>query len=272
MKLKLLPLLSCAFCAVAMAQTGFQKNTERNLRCEDRGDSTQFHACVVREQTIPFSGSLHVNSGENGGVAVKGWNRPDVLVRSKIETWADSASDGQGILSAVQIHASSGEISASGPQNRGEAGWSVSYEIFAPHRANLDLEANNGGVHVSDIAGNMNLHTVNGGLHLARLAGEVTGATVNGGVHVELAGDHWEGSGLNVTSTNGGVHLAVPASYSAQIEGSTVNGHVHSDFNELATGEKGNHASPQVVRAAIGHGGATIHVATSNGGLKIERL
>jgi DUF4097 and DUF4098 domain-containing protein YvlB len=194
-----------------------------------------------------------------------------VLVRSKVEVWSSSSSDAQSLLSAVQVRAASGEVSASGPRADGERGWSVSYEVFVPHKTGLNLETANGGLHVTDVEGTMNLHAVNGGLHLTRLRGSVTAATVNGGVHVDLMDDHWEGSGLEVSSTNGGVHVTVPQTYSARFEGSTVNGQIRSDFSELPVARERDHSRPQSISGALGGGGASIHASTTNGGVVFER-
>jgi len=275
MKLKPLPLSICllsAFSAAVLAQSGFVDNSERTLRCDDSNrNSGRFAHCDVREQTLAATGSLHVNAGENGGVSIKGWSQPGVLVRSKVEAWSTSPSDAQALSSAVQVHAASGELSATGPSTEDERDWSVSYEVFVPHNTGLEVQTTNGGVHVSDVAGTINLHAVNGGVHLTRLAGAVTAVTVNGGVHVDLMGDHWEGSGLEATSTNGGVHVTVPQTYSAQFEGSTVNGQLRSDFAELPVARETDRTRPQSINGSIGRGGSVIRASTTNGGLSFAR-
>ena len=264
-------LTMCLFSGAALAQNGFVDNQERTLSCENHErNSNRVERCEVREQTLTSTGFLKVNADPNGGVAVKGWSQAGVLVRSKVEAWGDSASEAQSIFASVQVHATPGEVTATGVKSSGERGWSVSYEVFVPHKTGLDLQATNGGMHVSDVGGTMNLHTVNGGLHLSRLNGEVTAETVNGGVHVDLAGDHWEGQGLEASSTNGSVHVSVPASYSARFDSSTVNGSVRSDFAELAvSGERNGHS--QSLSGSLGHGGASIHAATTNGSVSFQR-
>ena len=272
MRLDRATLIFCLLCSAARAQSGFVDNNERTMSCEDRdrGDTRPGH-CEVHEQTLASTGSLRVDASPNGGVTVKGWSQAGVLVRAKVEAWGNSASEAQSLFSAVQLHAVPGQVNATGPKTQGDSGWSVSYEVFVPHKTGLELQSVNGGVHVSDVEGTMDLHAVNGGVHLSRLGGDVTATTVNGGVHVNLMGDHWEGHGLQATSTNGGVHVSVPQSYSAQFEGSTVNGHVRSDFAELNVVKDALHSRPQTLSGSLGRGGATIHAATTNGGLVFER-
>ena len=57
----------------------------------------------------------------------------------------------------------------------------------------------------------------------------MVGTTQNGGVNVRLDGSRWEGEGLDVVTTNGGVSLAIPAGYSAELETGTVNGGIRTD-------------------------------------------
>ena len=135
---------------------------------------------------------------------MKGWSRNEVLVRARVESWGNSDSDARVTASQVYIDASSGHVQARGPESLNHSGWSVSFEIFVPQATNLTARTVNGGITVSDIRGNLSFEATNGGIHLSRLAGEVTGSTVNGGVNIELMGATWDGSGVQVTTRNGG--------------------------------------------------------------------
>jgi DUF4097 and DUF4098 domain-containing protein YvlB len=90
--------------------------------------------------------------------------------------------------------------------------------------------------------------------------------TVNGGVKIELTGSSWRGQGLDVSTTNGGIHFAVPENYSANVDVSTVNGGIHCDFPISVQGKLSKHVSFQ-----IGGGGAEIRSATVNGGVHFSR-
>ena len=54
----------------------------------------------------------------------------------------------------------------------------------------------------------LELRTHDGGISLVRVGGSVTGESANGGLHVVLGGERWEGVGLDVRTTNGGVLLS----------------------------------------------------------------
>lgn len=263
MKLEL-ALISIALLAPAAAQ--MQDNQQPQMKCNDGGNHRRARFCEIREQRMPYGGLLDVDGQQNGGVSVRGWSRNEVWVRIKVDTTADSDSAAQSLASQVRVTAGAGKVMADGPSQSGETNWSVSYEIFAPHQSDLILKAHNGGVHITDIRGNLQFSTQNGGIHLERIAGRVKGETVNGGVHVKLAGPRWDGDGLDLTTTNGGVHVEVPENYSARLEASTANGGVHSDFG----GTVQNKASRQL-STTLGSGGATIRLVTTNGGVHVGR-
>jgi DUF4097 and DUF4098 domain-containing protein YvlB len=266
MRLRLsLPLLA-GFAAAVMAQTG--GDPQPRMKCEGEnnwGNTKRF--CEIREQTIAYPGQLNVDGRENGGVAVHGWSRPDVLVRSKVETHAGTDADAKAMAGQIRVDTSAGHVLANGPNAGNDHHWAVSYEIFVPRNANLDLITQNGGVHVSDVHGTLAFSAVNGGVHLAQVGGSVKGKTVNGGLHIELSGSAWEGQGMEVQTTNGGVHLAVPANYSAHLEASTVNGGMHVEIPGAPRTSKTHQLSTN-----LGSGGSPLKVTTTNGGVHVTTL
>jgi DUF4097 and DUF4098 domain-containing protein YvlB len=270
MRITAIAFLLSALTLAAADTRGFHDNQEPTMNCENNSWGDRARSCEVREQTIASTGSLNIDPGTNGGVTIRGWSRSNVLVRAKVEAQADSAGEAHALATAVSVQAAAGDVRASGPATSDGRSWSVSYEIFVPHLTNVTAKANNGGIHVTDVGGTMQVETQNGGVHLARLTGDVKAVTVNGGVHVELMGDHWEGRGLDASSTNGGVHVSVPDGYSAQFESSTVNGGVRSDFAALAPASDG-HKRATSISAMLGGGGATVRATTVNGGVDIVR-
>ncbi len=245
-----------------------QENTQPTMNCQDNNRGNRlFRHCEMREQTVAYPGQLNIDGGKNGGVTVRGWSRADVLVRVKVEASAVSESDARGLAGQVRLSVSAGRIASEGPEMSNDQNWSASYEVFVPHQANLVVAAHNGGIHINDIGGRVEFNTQNGGVHLARLAGHVQGKTTNGGLHVELMGSRWDGEGMDVSTTNGGVHLGVPNNYSARLEMSTVNGNLQSGVPLNVSGKISRQLSTN-----LGAGGATIRVVTTNGGVHIDQL
>ena len=261
----------------ALAIVGFigvapaQKKSESSLECRDWGgdDRLQSH-CEIKEQTLPAGGIITVDGKQNGGISIKGWERNEVLVRSRIESQAPTQAEADQLAREVRVETAGLSIHAEGPQTREDYQWYVSYEIFVPRRSDLSLQAHNGGISISDVSGRIDFKTMNGGVTLRRVGGSVRGSTTNGGVHVELAGVRWDGEELNVKTTNGGVNINMPNNYSAHLETSTVNGNLSSDFPlNVPLTERGR--MPKDISVDLGSGGSPIRVTTTNGGVRVGR-
>jgi DUF4097 and DUF4098 domain-containing protein YvlB len=250
--------------ATAAAQTDraarFMDNCNRN-----RNDYVQF--CETRDVSLPAARALSVDGRENGGVTVHGWNRSDIRVLAMVQTQAETDAEASAMAKNIVIATNAGSIGATGPtQNNRHESWSVSYEIWAPIHTDLTLTAMNGGIAVDNVNSQMDLETMNGGLSLTDVDGNVRGTTTNGGVTVSLSGDGWHGTGLDLKTTNGGVHLTLPSNYSAMLETGTVNGGLNLGFPVTVQGTIG-----RSFRTQLGGGGATIRATTTNGGVSVLR-
>lgn len=238
------------------------------LDCNHSADQNRPYFCEVREQSIAAGSMLSVDARQNGGISIKGWDRSDVLVRSQVITYAPTDGEARNLALQIAVQTTGQDIRANGPARDSDHQWAVSYEIFVPSRFSVNLVTVNGGVAISDVVGNLEFKTVNGGLSLHRVGGYVHGKTTNGGISIELAGDRWEGQGLDVTTTNGGVRLRVPRNYSAQLDAQTHIGGIHVADAELQTLAQGGHH----IVTALGAGGATLKVTTTNGGVSVSRI
>jgi DUF4097 and DUF4098 domain-containing protein YvlB len=240
---------------------------EKSMNCDDDGSrGNRGHYCEIREVTVPASGSLDVDGGVNGGISIKGANRSDILVRSKVQAYQDDEADSRRVASEIRVETSGGRVHATGPTSE-KHGWGVSYEIFVPLKTDVALRTHNGGISISGVQGRTQFEAVNGGVTLTQLAGSVQGHTTNGGLHLELASDHWDGDQCDVSTTNGGVTIMVPSNYSAHLETGTVNGGVRIDFPVTVQGEINRQ-----VAVDLGSGGKLVRATTTNGGVRVERM
>lgn len=223
--------------------------------------------CEVREQTLAMSGApIAIDGKQNGGISVKGWDQGQVLVRARVQTGAPTAAEAADLAKQIRIETSGAKIYASGPENRKNYHWDVSYEVFVPRRADLSLETHNGGISISDVNGKIDFNALNGGVVLRKVGGAVRGSTTNGGLVVELSGDRWDGETLDVRTTNGGVILSIPENYSAKLETGTVNGSINVDFPVTVQGKINKELAVN-----LGSGGATVKAVTTNGGVRVKR-
>ena len=249
----------------ALAQ---DKGSKESLACRDNWYSERLVGhCEVREQTIAASGGvLSVDGRQNGGVSVKGWDQNQILVRARVQTGATTAGEAEELAKQITIETGGGKIFASGPDNRRDYHWDVSYEVFVPRRSDLSLETHNGGIALAGVNGRIEFNALNGGVVLKQVGGNVHGTTTNGGVVVELAGDRWDGETLDVRTTNGGIVMSVPENYSAHLETGTVNGSLSIDFPVTVQGR-----ITREIAVNLGSGGPTVRAMTTNGGVRIRR-
>ena len=238
--------------------------------CRDKnssGSNKQF--CQTRDLTMAApaaSGTLSIDGRANGGITVRGWDGNDVRVRAIVTTWAKSEEDAHKRAADIKITTNNNKLRAEGPSSPLGDNWAVSYEVFVPRQTSLALNTVNGGIRIDDMRSNIQFDAVNGGISLNNVAGYVKGNTTNGGLHIKLAGSKWEGKGLDVSTTNGGITWELPKNYSAQLYTSTNMGGISGDLPVTKTG-----MMSKEVTASLGQGGAQVKAVTTNGGIKVNQ-
>jgi hypothetical protein len=259
--------MKCTLAALLLASLPLLAQ-ETRMRCDDssRWGRDQVPFCEIREYNLTAVNRITVDAGTNGGIHISGWSRPNVLVRAKVQTSAPTEAEARAQAGQVNVQSAGGQIRADAPDFGRNRGYAVSFEIFVPERTDMALKANNGGIAIENVHGSIQFATNNGGVSLKSLGGDVKGHTTNGGLSIDLAGTRWDGSGLDATTTNGGVRMNVPDNYSARLETATVNGGLSVDFPVTVRGDVGRRLSVD-----IGGGGAPVRATTTNGGVKIAR-
>lgn len=233
--------------------------------CQEEGSrSRSDRYCEVREFSLDPRGLIRVDAEPNGGIEVEAWDRNEISLRAKVQGWTRRG-DPREIVEAVRIETGN-TITADGPDLRDREGWSVSFRLRVPRSSGLDLESMNGGIRVMGVQGEMSLETMNGGLTLEEVGGDVRGETTNGGVTVRLSGHRFQGEGLDLRTTNGGINLYLPEDFQADLETGTVNGSLQTDFPITIRGRfRSNRIETQ-----LNGGGPPIRVRTTNGGVRIR--
>jgi DUF4097 and DUF4098 domain-containing protein YvlB len=234
--------------------------------CEDHwSNGGQKGYCETRDLTLaaPAAGQTFTIDGRrNGGIEVHGWDGADVRVRARVQSWAKSETAAQEHVKAVKINTTGNVLKA---ENNSDDNWAVNYEVFVPRKTALALSTYNGGISIEGTQAAVTFEATNGGINLTNLGGDVRGTTKNGGVNVTLTGTKWEGKGLDVTTTNGGINWRIPTTYSAQLKTATQHGGLSADYPITVTGKIGRSLDTK-----LGEGGALVSVVTTNGGINLR--
>jgi hypothetical protein len=259
--------------APAAGQAAGQQDDQDWLRrCEEQVQrADRAVACQVRPMTTSLAaGALDVDAGINGGISVAGATAStaaDVQLSARIQAYAATDARARELADAIRIDAGPGRIRADGPATGNGEGWTVSYRVVVPQRADLELQARNGPIAVRDVAGRIRATTMNGPVVLENLGGDVRARAQNGPLTVRLAGSRWDGAGLDAETRNGPVALHVPDGYSAELEMGTVNGPMNTSIPLMVSGRI--RGGP--MRTTLGSGGAPIRVVTTNGPVSVNR-
>lgn len=233
--------------------------------CDDEGGDDRYEKyCEVRELTLP-AGRLEIDAAPNGRIEVHGEKRTDIWVRARLVAQARTREEARALAVEVRIETDH-RIRAVGPRTGRDRSFWVSYELLVPEETELRLETMNGGIALYEVKGAVEFRTVNGGVTVHSAAGSVQGRTTNGGLDISLQGTQWEGDGLDVETTNGGVKVTIPSDYNARLVTGTVNGGMRVDFPVTVQGRI-NHR----LDVELGRGGRTVRAVTTNGGVVIRR-
>lgn len=224
----------------------------------------------IKEQTLLAPPKkLLVDTGKNGGIRVKGWNRNEVYIKACVQAFGKDEKEAAARTSAVRVETAEGVIravSSTVTDDNTNYSFGVSYDIRVPVNTDLSLKTNNGGINLAGIRGSIEFDLNNGGVILDRIAGQVRGQTINGSLTFNLSGDKWEGGGIDVSTTNGSIFISVPENYSAQLEITTRRGNFRVNFPLEKERDNNNE-----LNLDLGIGGAVIKALTQNGQVSINR-
>ncbi len=199
---------------------------------------------------------------------VHGGGDSQVQVKACVQASAHDEASALALAKQVTVTDGPGRAVAKGPMSSGgDSWWSVSYDVWVPSSSSVELQANNGSIHVEGTSGKVTAHTSNGSLSLKGCHRRRRWRNHHGLLNIELAsGNSVDMNGLKLKTANRSINLHLPANIGAEVEASTVNGSVKNDFNEDRTNREKHNA-----KFTIGSGGPKIDAETVNGSVHILR-
>ena len=206
----------------------------------------------------------------NGDITIESWAQKAVKVTAEITASDQAAFD----RVKVKMKQSGNRVSVETDYQDSDGSWnkdsrgssSVEYTIMVPADIDLrEIELVNGSLVVTKVSGELNAEVVNGSVEATGLASDAEVESVNGSVSLELA-DTAKNVDISVETVNGSIKIYVPENFGAQIEASTGNGSIKTDFG--VQGTKGTYYGTDL-NASFGDGSSEIEAESVNGSIKI---
>ena len=141
----------------------------------------------------------------------------------------------------------------------------MTYELHVPRLARLDhINLVNGSLEVSQVTGEIDATLVNGKTDLRDLSGRLTISAVNGTITANYRSlDNVKE--IHLKSVKGAINLGLPASPNAEVNASTVNGGITTDFPLQVKGKFMGHR----LNGTLGNGGTRIELSNVNGSIRL---
>lgn len=158
---------------------------------------------------------------------------------------------------AVSVERVGGEVSASTGNGR--------VNVLNTDGA-VRVSTGNGDVQVREVKGAVRVSTGNGRVNVTTAQGPVEARSGNGDIDVRMTAVR-PSEDMTFSTGSGDVRVTLPADYGGELDASTGNGSISSDFDLKLEGRM----NPRRVRATIGAGGARLRLATGNGGLELRK-
>ena len=154
-----------------------------------------------------------------------------------------------------------GEYQISGPKRNDVA---VRFTVQLPRAVLVDASTVNGQVTVADASAPVVVHTVNGAIRAATSRGPINATTVNGSIEATMGALAAEGD-VELQTVNGSITAVLPPDVDAQLDASTVNGRIETDYPIMVTGK----VDPRHLSATLGAGGPRLALKTVNGSVRL---
>jgi DUF4097 and DUF4098 domain-containing protein YvlB len=158
---------------------------------------------------------------------------------------------------AVRVEQVGGEVSASTGNGR--------VSVLNTDGA-VRVSTGNGDVEVREVKGAVRVSTGNGRVTVTTAQGPVEARSGNGDIDVRMTAVR-ASEDMTFSTGSGDVRVTLPSNYNGELEATTGNGSISSDFDLKVEGRM----SPRRVHATIGSGGARLRLATGNGGLEVRK-
>lgn len=245
----------------------------------------------------------------DGGITVRSWDRPEVLVEIERRGPDQSAIDALEVTTSQEGNRIMVEAPGPSESRRGiTLGWvspAVNLSVTAPRAVTLSARTGDGAIEASNLQGSVDLssgdgrivasrvdgrlkvHTGDGSIRIDEAAGQVdansgdgsleiagrfdelVARTGDGAVRVDVSSGSTVKTDWRVTTGDGGISMRVPEGFNAAVDASTGDGSVR--IEGLSATPNGDSNERRSVVGQLGTGGGTVRLRTGDGGITVTR-
>jgi Putative adhesin len=263
--------LACHRLALIVAAAAFVAPLQAQ---SDDGTTFRWSGPVAREQFIRLhnmNGDIRIERGTGSQVEVVAERRVERGDARTVKFDLRMRSDGDVVICALwgddQQCSDEGTRGSyrSGNWGRGD-NISVTMRVKVPDGVKVFARSTNGNVGVQGVTAEVDAASTNGDVNVRTTGGPVNARTTNGSVTASLG--LLQGSApMRFTTTNGSVTVYAPPALDADLEMSTTNGDVITDYPLTVSGRIARNS----VKGTLGQGGRTIVVRSTNGDVALKR-
>jgi hypothetical protein len=150
---------------------------------------TSFPAQVddQEQRELPLNGVdlLHVVTGQEGSVSIRGWNKPYARLIVCRHAVGQTREEARRILGSITVSHAEGDIVARGPELDETQAWWANIILYVPRKTNIEVHAANGGVAIRNVEGRVTASATRGGISVAQSSGRYDISTDSGGITLE---------------------------------------------------------------------------------------
>jgi hypothetical protein len=200
----------------------------------------------------------------HGSILVEGWDRSEVEAAVAMRGVADAAQ-----LADVQVAVEANQAQVTFhtlyPPNLNTP-IRVDYRLRVPRQVRLDeLSTLEGDIVVRDVEGSMEARNLHGDIEGINMSGSVVAHALTGNIMVSLRALPDSRLPFTLATLNGNVDLMMPARADADLELSTVAGHIAGDYPFQVSSTPGDSTR----RVHLGAGGAHMELRTVRGNIRV---
>ena len=142
----------------------------------------------------------------------------------------------------------------------------ASFHVELPSAVKVDARTMNGSISLAGVTGGVDARTVNGSINISHVSGPIEAKATNGSIAatVDSLGDD---DPVVLEGVNGSMTAVLPADLEADVQLSTVNGGIRSDFAVTTEGQLSKHR----LRGQIGSSSRDVVLKTVNGNVALLR-